>query len=81
MISSKKLPHGINNTIDDAILFLGGSHHYIFNTVTQNEYTGTPALNQYDINIASSLANQLERGLALTEKQGEIGLRLVKRIN
>ena len=79
MISSKKLPHGINNTIDDAILFLGGSHHYIFNTVTQNEYTGTPALNQYDINIASSLANQLERGLALTEKQGEIGLRLVNR--
>ena len=51
MISSKKLPHGINNTIDDAILFLGGSHHYIFNTVTQNEYTGTPALNQYDINL------------------------------
>jgi len=71
-----KLPQGINNTIDDAIQFLGGTlWAYNFS----NEQLPTVAINQYDLNIVKSLAMQLERNLALTEKQGEIGLRIVKR--
>jgi hypothetical protein len=71
-----KLPQGINNTIDDAIQLLGGTlWHYNFS----NEELPTIAINQYDLNIVKSLAMQLERNLALTEKQGDIGLRVVKR--
>jgi len=70
-----KLPQGINNTIDDAIQLLGGTlWQYNFSTELP-----TVVVNQYDLNIVKSLAMQLERNLALTEKQGDIGLRIVKR--
>lgn len=72
----KQLPDGLKNTIEDAIQFLGGtSSVYMYS----NEQLPTIVVNQYDMNIVKSLAVQLDRGLGFTEKQGDIGIRLVKR--
>ena len=68
-----QLPNHINNTIEDAICYLGGSFGHLLDEREQI------AIQQFDQPIIKSLTNQIEKGLAFTQKQGPIGIRLVTR--
>lgn len=67
-IINPTLPNTYTHCIDDAIIYLG-------NGVTWSQL----AIQPHDHPITKSLGNQLENGLAFTEKQSVIAERLVKK--
>lgn len=66
-----QLPDNFTNCIEDAVMYLGGGTiGFVYEPIS---------IQPYDHPIARSLATQLDSGLALTEKQGTIAERLLKK--